>query len=436
MSQFRLARLSLLLAAIGLNAVPALVTSAHAQAAAAPAAAPKAETIRKEMFVLLDPVKVKELMAGKKFDQIQANIVAAEAFPNLTAYETYVIDRMKVALGSTTGNDKMAMAALESVIKSGRADKADNLDFMIALGEYNYRAKDYPKSIEWFKRYQAESPTPEKVRTSLSRAQYFNNDFAGARPALEAIIADAEKAGQRPHVDDLRLLASSLGKLNDKTAYAAVVEKLVANYPSNEYWTDMLRRMQSKPGFNQRLTIEALRLQSVAQKEMSADEYVLLAELALRGGFFTEAKKAVDAGYAKGVLGKGAGAGAHKQLQDRATKGAADDAKTINAGEAAAVAAKTGQPMVNLGYAFVTMDQYDKGIALIEKGVAKGGLKNPDDAKLRLGSAYAMAGKKPEALKVFADIKGSDGTGDLARYWTMYLNAPAAGAAPATAATN
>ena len=229
------------------------------------------------------------------------------------------------------------------------------------------------------------------------------------------------------------LLASSVAKLNDKVAYANVVEKLAANHPSNEYWSDMLRRMQTKPTYNQRLALEVLRLQSVALKELSADEYVLLAELALRGGFFTEAKKAVDAGYAKGVLGKGAQASAHKQLQDRATKGAADDAKTINAGEAAAVAAKTGQPMVNLGYAFVTMDQFDKGIALIEKGIAKGGLKNPEDAKLRLGAAYAMAGKKPEAIKVFSEIKGTDGSGDLARYWTMHLNAPAA---VATASTN
>jgi hypothetical protein len=436
MSQFRLARISLLLAAIGLNAAPVLLTSAHAQAAPAAAAA-KPETIRKDMYKLLDPAKVKELMAAKKYAEIQANIAAAEAFADRTPYETYVIDRMKVALGSTTGNDKMAMEALEAVIKSGRAEKSDSLDFMIALAEYKYRAKDFAAATDWFKRYQAESTTPERVRTSLTRAQYFNNDFAGARVGLEAIVADAEKAGKKPELDDLRLLASSVAKLNDKVAYANVVEKLAANHPSNEYWSDLLRRMQTKPTYNQRLQLEVLRLQAVALKELTADEYVVLAELALRGGFFTEAKKAVDAGYAKGVLGKGAQASAHKQLQDRATKGAADDAKTINAGEAAAVAAKTGQPMVNLGYAFVTMDQFDKGIALIEKGIAKGGLKNPEDAKLRLGAAYAMAGKKAEAVKAFSEVKGTDGSGDLARYWTMHLNAPAAvAAAPATASTN
>ena len=61
MSQFRLARISLLLAAIGLNAAPALAPAAFAQdksLPAAPAAAAKADVIRPEMFKLLDPAKI------------------------------------------------------------------------------------------------------------------------------------------------------------------------------------------------------------------------------------------------------------------------------------------------------------------------------------------------------------------------------------------
>jgi tetratricopeptide (TPR) repeat protein len=170
-------------------------------------------------------------------------------------------------------------------------------------------------------------------------------------------------------------------------------------------------------------------------KEMEAEEYVEMTERAMMTGFFGEAKQTMDAGFAAGKLGKGQNAAMHKQLLDKATKGAADDAKTIDAGEAGALKAKTGTPLVNLGYAYVTLGQFDKGIDLINKGIAKGGLKNPEDAKLRLGVAYAKAGKKDEAIKVFETVKGSDGTGDLARYWTIHVNAPTAvAAAPAAAA--
>ena len=111
------------------------------------------------------------------------------------------------------------------------------------------------------------------------------------------------------------------------------------------------------------------------------------------------------------MLGTGANAAKHKQLRDQANKGAADDAKNIASGEAGAAKAKDGAGLVNLGYAYVTMDQFDKGIPLMEQGIAKGIAKRPDDYKLRLGAAYAKAGRKAEAIKTLQTVKGDDGAG-------------------------
>ena len=68
------------------------------------------------------------------------------------------------------------------------------------------------------------------------------------------------------------------------------------------------------------------------------------------------------------------------------------------------------------------MDQADKGIGFIQQGIAKGGLKNTEEAKLRLGMAQARAGKKAEAIQTFEGVKGGAGAGDLAKYWVMLLN--------------
>ncbi len=426
MSQFRLARISLLLAAIGLNAAPALLPAAIAQdKAAAPAAAPQPkDVIRPEMVKLLDPPTIKAMITAKKFAEVQANITAAEAMPNRTEYEAYVIDRMKLSLGEATGNDKMTMAALEAGINSGRLEPNDKAEFTRALSTHYYNAKDYPKAIELMKRYQKESSTPEKVRNPLIRAQYLSNDFASAKAELEKVVAETEAAGKAPSKEDLHLLVSAASKLKDIPAYTSAMEKLVTYHPNDDFWTDMLRRVTNKPGFNNRLQLDVYRLEMAALKEMAPEEYTEMAELALQGAYFTEAKKAMDAGFEKGVLGKGSNAAKHKQLQEKATRGAADDAKNIGSGEASAKAAKTGLPMVKLGYAYVTMDQFDKGIALIEQGIAKGGLKNPEDAKLLLGVAYVKAGRKADAIKVFENVKGNDGVSDLGKYWIMYINGP------------
>ncbi|WP_312520006.1 tetratricopeptide repeat protein [Massilia sp.] len=432
MSQFRLARLGLMLAAVGLS-TPLLMTTAHAQdkAAAPAAAAAPADTVRPELFKLLDPAAIKQLMDAKNYTEVQNRVTQAEAVPNRTPYEDYVLNRMKLSLGSTTNNNAIAMPALEAVINSGRLTPAEQTNFIEALANMHYNAKDYPKAIEWFKRYQKESSTPEKVQGSLVRAYYLSGDNAGAKALLLPSIEAAEKAGRTPSEEDLRLLASAAIKQKDDAAYLVALEKLAANYPSDEIWVDVLSRgVARKPGFdNNTNAINYLRLELAATKKLEAQEYVDLAELALRDGFPSEAKKALDAGFAAGVLSSKA----HTALRDKANKGAADDAKNIAAGEASAAKSKTGAGLVNLGWAYATMDQADKGVGFIQQGIAKGGLKNAEEAKLRLGMAQARAGKNAEAIATFQTVKGGGGAGDLAKYWILLLQQQQRGGAQTAA---
>jgi hypothetical protein len=275
------------------------------------------------------------------------------------------------------------------------------------------------------------------ARPLLLRAQYLNKDYAGAKTQLLQVIGDTEKAGKTPTQEDLKLLLSAANETKDTAAYESAVQKMVAYYPSDEMWNEVIRvGVIRKPGFSQDNYMPVLRLQFAATKTMREDDYIDLAESALRDGFPTEAKNVLDAGYAAGVLGKGANAKAHDTLRSRANKGAADDAKNIAAGEASAAKSKNGAGLVNLGWAYVTMGQHDKGIGFIQQGIAKGGLKQPDEAKIRLAAAQARAGRKDEAIKTFESVKAGGGLSDVARVWAMSLRqSGAAGAAAAPAAT-
>ena len=425
MSKFRLARLCLILAAVGLNTAPALMHSAHAQKdEKAAAAQPQGPTVRPELIKLVDPPAVKALMDAKDYTEIQNRLTQAEALPNLTPYETYVITRMKLSLASTTGNDAAAIPALEASINSGFLTPAEKENFLQALGTMYYNAKNYPKAVEVFQRYQKESATPEKVRNALVRAYYVSGDYAAARKELLPVIEAAEKAGKAPAEEDLRLLFSSAHKMKDEPGYLAAIEKMVKYYPNDDFWLDVLNRgVQRQPGYDpQNNQINLLRLEFAAVQKMDAEEYLALAEQALQAGFPTEAKKALDAGFAAGELGKGATAAKHRQLRDRANKEAANDATNIAAGEASAATSKNGAGLVNIGWAYVTMDQFDKGINFIQQGIAKGGLKQPDEAKLRLGIAQLRAGNKDEAIKTFESVKAGGGLAHMAKYWILLAN--------------
>ena len=420
MSQFRLARISLILAALGLNAAPALLTSAHAEEKPAVAAAP-AETVRPEIYKLIEPAKAKALLDAKKFDEALANINAAAAMPNLTPYEAFILDHTRLSLGVASKNEGLTLPALEAMLKTDRLSKKERADFINALGSAYYDKKDYAKAIEWFKLYKAEDATPDKASRALSRAYYFNGDYANAKIELDKLVAESDAAKEVPSKDDLRFQLDVNARLKDRPGYVAVLEKLVATYPTDQYWTDLVRRIPGKAGFRPALQMDVFRLQSTVQKAMTADEYIEMTEQALLDTFYTEAKNTMDAGYANGVLGKGANASRQKQLHDKATKAAADDVKNIAASDATV----RGQGLIKQGYAYVTMGQFDKGIEMIDKAIAKGGLKSLEDAKLRLAEAYVKAGRKDLAIKTFEGLKGNDGMADLARLWIIFLKGPA-----------
>jgi tetratricopeptide (TPR) repeat protein len=428
MSQFRFARLALMLAAIGLNAAPALMHSASAQDKTAPAdaaAQPKPDTVRPELFKLLDSAQIKPLMDAKNYAEVQNRITQAEAFPNKTPYEEYVLNRIKLSHASATSNDQASIAALEAILASGKLPAADKPQFTQALAGMYYNAKNYPKAIEWFKRFQAENPNSDAATAPLVRSYYLSNDFANAVKLLRPQLEAAEKAGKTPSSEDLRLYASAANKLKDDNAYLFGLEQLITYYPNDDVWMDSIYRgVVRKPGFSETNYPDVLRLEFAAVKVLTPEMYTELAELALKDGFPTEAKKVVDAGFAAGVLGTGGSAAQHRQLRDRATKEAANDAKNIAAGEASAAKAKTGAGLVNLGWAYVTMDQFDKGIGFIEQGIAKGGLKQPDEAKLRLGMAYLRAGQKDKAISTFQSVKAGGGLSDIAKYAIVLANHP------------
>ena len=86
MSQFRFARLALMLAALGLNAAPVLMHSASAQDKNAPAAQPKPDAVRPELFKLLDPAQIKPLMDAKNYTEVQNRVTQAEAPASVEAF--------------------------------------------------------------------------------------------------------------------------------------------------------------------------------------------------------------------------------------------------------------------------------------------------------------------------------------------------------------
>ncbi|HWW99943.1 tetratricopeptide repeat protein [Collimonas sp.] len=422
MSKLRFAPMFVLLAAVGFNATLPVLGLTQSAYAADDADKAKVETVRPEIGTPLQAAQA--LMKEQKYKEALAKIAETDAVGDKTAYETYTIDRMRGAAAASAGDADLAAKSFQAVIASGRLAPADQAKIVKALGNLYYEAQNYPKAIEWLSRSVKESGSDPETRTLLVQSYYLSNDIPRATTELQADIAADEAAGRAPTEINLKLLISCALKSNDKAAYLAALEKLNTYYPKKEYWADLINKVQSKPGFSDRLILDVYRLKAATVQLQTSTEFTDMAQLALLAGFPAEAKKTLEQGYQAGLLGSGPDAAKQKRLRDQATKAAADDLKTMAQSEASVASSKEGTGQINLGYALVTAGQFDKGLALMEDGLKKSGVKRSEDAKLHLGIAYQMAGQKDKAIQAFKSVQGTDGVADLARLWVMQVNHP------------
>jgi hypothetical protein len=364
---------------------------------------------------------VQELAKVKRNEEALAKLRELDARPNKTADEEALIARTRIAIAMGSENAALRNRELETAMASGTLPADVKIQVSQVLSQSYYNEKQYPKAIEWLTRYFKEGGKDEGLRDYLALSYYMNNDFARAAQEVKITIQAAEAAGKVPSETQLRMLASSAKKLNDKAMQSSATEKYVAYYPKKELWADLLGGVLSKPNFPDRLALDVFRLMHATGQITTAKAYADMAQLAMVSGYPAEAEKVLNEGFKSGVLGKGAEAAKHRQLRDSAARSAANETRELAAAEVKIASSKKANELVDTGFAYVGRGQYDKGIAMMEEGLRLGGLKKPEESKLHLGVAYAFADQKEKAIETFKTVKGSDGTGDIARYWTLHL---------------
>ena len=392
--------------------------AAFASAALLVGAAAAQEALRPEVGRPLQAAQ--ELVKAQRYKEALVKVRDADAVGGKNAYESFMVERMRIAAASGAGEVDTAARSYEALSGSNRVPAADKIRMLESITGGYYRAREYSKSMQWGQRYFREGGTSPSIRTLLIQSQYLSGDFSGAAKELTTEIQAAERSGTPPGEDRLKLLLNAALKMNDNNSYVYAMEKLVTYYPKKEYWVDLLSRLQRKPNFSDRLSLDTYRLSLASGSMTAATDYMEMAQLALQADFAAESKQVLDKGFASGVLGTGAQADRQKRLRDLVAKKLDEDKKTLAEDERQALAAKDGNALVNVGMNLVFNGQGARGVKLMQEGIAKGGLKRPEDAKLHLGIAYLVAGDNAKAQAAFKTVSGNDGTGDLARLWSLY----------------
>jgi thioredoxin-like negative regulator of GroEL len=408
MIKFRLAHFGLALAALGFTAATPLIglNPAFAQA------------VRAEVGTPLQAAQ--SLIKQGKSKEALAKLRDADKASNKTAHESYLIERVRASAASSAGDYDTAARSFEALLASGKLSASERSQFAEGLVGIYMRAGDLNKANAAIERLLKDRDDP-KLRGYLMQNYYKMGNTA----ALEAELRKAEKHGRLTEAQ-LGMLANIYLKKNDKAGYINTIEKMATSYPKAQYWNDLLNRVQGKPGFSSRLSVDVYRLKLANNLMKKPSEYMEMGQLVLQAKAPAEALKVIDRGYKEGALGVGPDAGRHQRLKDLAEKNLAEQNKSLAQLEAEMAKDKDNDGLVSLGYSLVQGGQADKGLKMMESAIKAGGLKYPDEARLRLGQAYAAVGKKQQAISTLRAVGGKDGSADLARYWIMAINNPVA----------
>ena len=311
------------------------------------------------------------------FSAARASVAAAEAVGGQTPGDRAAIDQVKqyIAAKSGGGGGGGGCAGLylkgdyRGVIAAGGGDA----QCMQLKAQAYYLTHDYAGCTRYI-RNNFGSGAGEQLLTLQMRCAYENQDNEGMRTALEQLVARTNKP---------------------------------------EYWTQLLDTASGTKGLSDHGTLDIYRLKLLTNTLTKADDYSLLAQLALQLGFAAESAAVVQKGIDAKVL---------TDARTMRLLGMAKGQAAANAAGAARVQASgNGDALVKLGEDAWGQGRFPDAVRLIQAGIAKGATDN-DNAQIRLGMAFLGAGQKDQAARAFDHANTDPKQKVIAHLWSIYAH--------------
>ncbi|ATJ90082.1 tetratricopeptide repeat protein [Acetobacter tropicalis] len=366
-------------------------------------------------------MQAQSALAAHNYPKAMAAVDAADAVKSKSDYDSYTINQMRAAVATQAGNVDAATAAYDKLIASPRTPKDTKHQMLMSEATMAYNAKDYPRAVKAIERYQKEAGPNATMGTLLAQSYYLQKDYPNTVRVLKEQIDAEVKAKKAPAESQLQMLAASASAMKDSTTSTHAYVLLATYYPKKEYWDLLLHELIVNAKIPPTLQLDVYRIRLAAGNVTQSRDFMEMTEIAMQNGMPQLALDLMNDGYKANVLGQGAEAPRQARLKALVEKTVADKKASIAADEAAALKAKTGDDLLNVGYNYVTFGQADKGLDLMQQAITKG-VSDVNIARLHLGLAQMQAGKKDAAIATLKTVEGETGAHDIAQLWVLKLS--------------
>lgn len=353
-----------------------------------------------------------EALKAEQAPQALKLALQARALEPLTPQERVWVERTVAAAALAARDDAAALPALEFLGQEPLLSADERLRFLETLAQVAQRTKDYPRLAAGARRYLAAGGTNPVMRLALLQALSLQGDAAGVVGTVQGWL----EQGAAPAEGELRLLAASQRQLRNEPGYYQALKLLVARFPTQDYWIDLVSRIQRQPGFNARLDLDVYRLLEDVGGLDEGDDIAYMASLALKRGLPAEAARLVEAGWAAKLLGSGAQAAEHAALRTEASRRRAEDDKQLPALQAATSDAAAQAELAEL---LASRQQWAQANTAYARALGLGGVKREAELRLHHGVSLYKAGQRDAARAMLATVQGDASAMELAALWAL-----------------
>jgi tetratricopeptide (TPR) repeat protein len=196
-----------------------------------------------------------------------------------------------------------------------------------------------------------------------------------------------------------------------------ILEILLTHYPKKQYWVQVSHMYgEQKKESEQLSAMETAYVQGMLDK---GTEQVTMAYLYLNADVPYKAAKVMDKGLKDSSIDDKS---KNWEIAGSAWRQAQEVEKSIPAMEKAAAKSDTGELYARLGNIYLDGDDNKKAITAINKGLSRGGVKRPDNARLILGMAYFNVKQYDKARNAFKAASRDERSAKYASQWIKYMD--------------
>lgn len=376
----------------------------------------KTPALREKIYKVLSEAQAKAEQ-DKPDDAIRI-LDRLQGSASLNSYEAAMMWKFYAYIYYSQDQHDQAIQSYLNVLKQDALPQALESEALYSIGQLYFAKEDYKQAIDYLNRWLAsvDSPKPQAY-IMLGQAYYQLNQMQKALGPIQQAISMVEASGETPKESWYLLQRALYFEQGNYKDGAKVLEKLIKHYPKKDYWVQLSAAYgELKQEKRQLSTLEIAYRQGLLDKE---SELLTLAQLMIFNDIPYKAAKILERGIAQGIITSEKD---NLKLLSYAWSTAQEAKKALPVLAKAAETSQSGEIDIQLGSTYYQLDEWNKAVAHLRKGLDKGDIKHKNNAYMMLGLALFNLNQFEDARYAFKEAAKFAASAPSATQWLHYVD--------------